>query len=98
MTKAQKFSRVIDDAEDEELGEDSVLLESPLDKIEPYQLFKQTLLSKTSPRASRLSNRTKILILIPYRTASRAPSILWNLDSSSVRRGAEHAAGHHGKS
>ncbi|KAI5867654.1 ARM repeat-containing protein [Durotheca rogersii] len=29
---------------DEELGEDSVLLESPLDKIEPYQLFRGVLL------------------------------------------------------
>ncbi|PNP49445.1 hypothetical protein THARTR1_09767 [Trichoderma harzianum] len=42
--EAQKFSRVIDDDEEEELGEDSVLLESPLDKIEPYQLFRATLL------------------------------------------------------
>jgi hypothetical protein len=37
---------VIDDDEEEELGEDSVLLESPLDKIEPYQLFRATLLSE----------------------------------------------------
>ncbi|UKZ84656.1 uncharacterized protein TrAFT101_000554 [Trichoderma asperellum] len=43
--EAQKFSRVIDDEDEEELGEDSVLLESPLDKIEPYQLFRATLLS-----------------------------------------------------
>ncbi|UKZ74242.1 hypothetical protein TrVFT333_001904 [Trichoderma virens FT-333] len=42
--EAQKFSRVIDDEEEEDLGEDSVLLESPLDKIEPYQLFRATLL------------------------------------------------------
>ncbi|KFA65662.1 hypothetical protein S40285_06016 [Stachybotrys chlorohalonatus IBT 40285] len=41
--EAQKFSRVIEDADDE-LGEDSVLLESPLDKIEPYQLFRGTLM------------------------------------------------------
>jgi hypothetical protein len=46
FTQAQKFSRVIDDEEEEELGEDSVLLESPLDKIEPYQLFRATLLCK----------------------------------------------------
>lgn len=39
---------MIDDADEEELGEDSVLLESPLDKIEPYQLFKVTLLSKSN--------------------------------------------------
>ncbi|KAH7309082.1 armadillo-type protein [Stachybotrys elegans] len=42
--EAQKFSRVIDDNDDDDLGEDSVLLESPLDKIEPYQLFKAILL------------------------------------------------------
>ncbi|KAK6857042.1 Importin-beta domain-containing protein [Apiospora arundinis] len=43
--EAAKFSRLenqykeADDSEDE-LGEDSVLLESPLDKIDPYQLFR----------------------------------------------------------
>lgn len=47
LAQAQKFSRVIGDGDDEDdLGEDSVLLESPLDKIEPYQLFKATLMSK----------------------------------------------------
>ncbi|KAJ6784534.1 hypothetical protein PWT90_06070 [Aphanocladium album] len=42
--EAQKFSRAIDDDDDDELREDSVLLESPLDKVEPYQLFRGTLL------------------------------------------------------
>ncbi|PHH61237.1 hypothetical protein CDD81_671 [Ophiocordyceps australis] len=42
--EAQKFSRSTDGDEDGDLGEDSVLLESPLDKIEPYQLFKATLM------------------------------------------------------
>ncbi|PNP82113.1 hypothetical protein FNYG_04566 [Fusarium nygamai] len=42
--EAQKFSRAIDDVEEDDLGEDSVLLESPLDKIEPYQLFRGTLM------------------------------------------------------
>jgi hypothetical protein len=42
--EAQKFSRAIDDVEEDDLGEDSVLLESPLDKIEPYQLFRNTLM------------------------------------------------------
>lgn len=31
---------------DDELGEDSVLLESPLDKLEPYQIFRSALMSK----------------------------------------------------
>ncbi|KID69859.1 Importin-beta domain containing protein, partial [Metarhizium hybridum] len=42
--EAQKYSRAIEDVDDDELGEDSVLLDSPLDKVEPYQLFKATLL------------------------------------------------------
>ncbi|KJZ79342.1 hypothetical protein HIM_01493 [Hirsutella minnesotensis 3608] len=43
--EAQKFSRSIQQDDEDELGEDSVLLESPLDKIEPYQLFKAILIS-----------------------------------------------------
>lgn len=43
--EAQKFSRLAEEDEDD-LGEESVLLESPLDKIEPYQLFKGTLMSE----------------------------------------------------
>ena len=43
--EAQKFSRAVEEGEEDDLGEDSDLLESPLDKIEPYQLFKGTLLS-----------------------------------------------------
>lgn len=31
---------------DDELGENSVLLESPLDKLEPYQIFRSCLMSK----------------------------------------------------
>lgn len=49
--EAAKFSRMdnqynkdVDESEDE-LGEDSVLLESPLDKIEPYQLFRAALMN-----------------------------------------------------
>ncbi|KAI6088473.1 ARM repeat-containing protein [Hypoxylon rubiginosum] len=48
--EAAKFSQIesqykdqVDDSDDE-LGEDSVMLESPLDKIEPYQIFKTVLL------------------------------------------------------
>lgn len=52
--EAQKFRslensyRDVDDHSDDELGEDNVLLESPLDKIEPYALFKGVLMSKLS--------------------------------------------------
>ena len=47
--KAQKFNAVTD-AEDDELEEES-MLETPLDKIEPYGLFKNTLMSSCSPRS-----------------------------------------------
>ena len=43
LAQAQKFGSVNDD-DDDELEEKS-LLETPLDKVEPYSLFKGTLLS-----------------------------------------------------
>ncbi|EEY15862.1 importin-7 [Verticillium alfalfae VaMs.102] len=47
--EAQKFSRGLEEAESEDdLGEDSVLLESPLDKLDPYQLFSGTLMKLES--------------------------------------------------
>ena len=51
--EAQKFRSLEnsyrdDEQSDDELGEDNVLLESPLDKIEPYGLFKGVLMSKSS--------------------------------------------------
>ncbi|KAI1328186.1 importin-beta domain-containing protein [Xylariaceae sp. FL0255] len=48
--EAQKFSSQIDNSydSDDELGEDSVLLESPLDKIEPYQLLRGVLMKMQS--------------------------------------------------
>jgi hypothetical protein len=42
--EAQKFQNLEDNDSDDELGEES-LLETPLDKIEPYQLFKNALMS-----------------------------------------------------
>lgn len=41
-TQAQKFASVEDD-DDDELEEES-LLETPLDKVEPYSMFKEALL------------------------------------------------------
>ncbi len=50
--QAQKFSNVSQQGEEgEDLPEDSVRLESPLDKIEPYQAFRNALLS-TSRRTT----------------------------------------------
>lgn len=45
LLQAQKFQNLEDNDSDDELGEES-LLETPLDKIEPYQLFRSALLSK----------------------------------------------------
>jgi importin-7 len=45
--QAQKFQNLDDNDSDDELGEES-LLETPLDKIEPYQLFRDALLSKSA--------------------------------------------------
>jgi hypothetical protein len=47
ISKAQKFQNLDDNDSDDELGEES-LLETPLDKIEPYQLFRDALLSKSA--------------------------------------------------
>lgn len=44
MSQAQKFGS-IDNEGDDELAEES-LLETPLDNVEPYQLFRDALLSK----------------------------------------------------
>lgn len=46
--QAQKFSQIEEQMSDDELGENSVLLESPLDKLEPYQIFRSCLISKSS--------------------------------------------------
>lgn len=43
--QAQKFQNLDDPDSDEELGEES-LLETPLDKIEPYALFRDALMSR----------------------------------------------------
>lgn len=44
--QAQKFGHLEEQDSDDELGEHSVLLESPLDKLEPYQIFSSCLMSK----------------------------------------------------
>lgn len=46
--QAQKFKSLEDNGSDDELGEES-LLDTPLDKIEPYQLFRNALLSRFPP-------------------------------------------------
>ncbi|KAJ9155365.1 Importin-beta domain-containing protein [Pleurostoma richardsiae] len=67
--EAQKFGRLDDPESDDELGEHSVLLESPLDKIEPYQIFRGALmtLQQEQPQfyaslASHLTNDEQAVI------------------------------------
>ncbi|OTB03929.1 hypothetical protein M426DRAFT_167601 [Hypoxylon sp. CI-4A] len=62
--EAAKFSSIenqykdqLDDSDDE-LGEDSVLLESPLDKIEPYQLFRGVLMKIQQENPQLYANLT----------------------------------------
>jgi importin-7 len=47
--KAQKFDAGNNDDDDDGMEEES-LLETPLDRVEPYGLFKSTLFSKSSIR------------------------------------------------
>lgn len=51
--QAQKFKNLEENDSDDELGEES-LLDTPLDKVEPYQLFKSALMSKNDPAALSL--------------------------------------------
>ena len=46
LIQAQKFGVNDGEMSEEELGEDSVLLESPLDKLDPYTAFRGSLLSE----------------------------------------------------
>jgi hypothetical protein len=46
MHQAKKFGELAGDEEDSELDEDN-LLETPLDKLEPYVVFRDALLSKS---------------------------------------------------
>ncbi|KAF1959867.1 ARM repeat-containing protein [Byssothecium circinans] len=57
--EAQKFNTIHDD-EDDELEEES-LLETPLDKIEPYGMFRQALLRLQSEQPALYENLTKNL-------------------------------------
>jgi hypothetical protein len=46
IRQAKKFGALADDDDDSELDEDN-LLETPLDKLEPYIVFRDSLLSKS---------------------------------------------------
>ncbi|KAI1407806.1 ARM repeat-containing protein [Hypoxylon sp. FL1857] len=62
--EAAKFSQIENQYKDqgeeseEELGEDSIMLESPLDKIEPYQLFRGVLMKMQQENPQLYSNLT----------------------------------------
>ncbi|KAF2084997.1 ARM repeat-containing protein [Saccharata proteae CBS 121410] len=72
--EAQKFT-TIDDEDDDELEEES-LLETPLDKLEPYGLFKDALLRLQQEQPGLYENLTKTL----------------NPDEQQVVQGAVHQA------
>ncbi|KAI9850340.1 MAG: hypothetical protein M1830_007032, partial [Pleopsidium flavum] len=58
-SQAQKFGTVSDD-DDDELEEES-LLETPLDQVEPYGLFKDTLMKLQQEQPQLYESLTKIL-------------------------------------
>jgi hypothetical protein len=84
--QAQKFKNLEDNDSDDELGEES-LLDTPLDKVEPYQLFKNALLSKTYPCCSVFR------WLTASRTPTRAAATLRVPDHNPQPRRAEHCSG-----
>ncbi|KAL9107715.1 MAG: hypothetical protein Q9227_007430 [Pyrenula ochraceoflavens] len=57
--EAQKFGSLAHE-EDEDLDEDS-LLETPLDKVEPYQLFRASLMKMQADQPSLYESLTKVL-------------------------------------
>ncbi|KAI1449000.1 hypothetical protein ABKA04_007301 [Annulohypoxylon sp. FPYF3050] len=65
--EAAKFSQIENqykdqgDESEDDLGEDSVLLESPLDKIEPYQLFRTVLMKMQQENPQLYSSLTSNL-------------------------------------
>ncbi|KAL2834288.1 armadillo-type protein [Aspergillus cavernicola] len=58
--EAQKFGSFAGDEEDEELDEES-LLETPLDKVEPYGLFKQVFLNLQQEQPQLYENLANVL-------------------------------------
>jgi len=86
--EAAKFSRLenqykeADDSEDE-LGEDSVLLESPLDKIDPYQLFHVAFMSECIQKPQCLEENVS-LIFYGNRIATRTATAVQYSDAAPV--------------
>ncbi|KAL4871949.1 hypothetical protein BDV12DRAFT_183499 [Aspergillus spectabilis] len=58
--EAQKFGSFAGDDDDDELDEES-LLETPLDKVEPYSLFKQVFLNLQQEQPQLYENLTNVL-------------------------------------
>lgn len=80
--QAQKFGN-LEEESDDELGEES-LLETPLDKVEPYGLFRDALLSRCSqPHSPDPQGLTS------SRTATRAAGAVRQPDVEPVGGGAD---------
>lgn len=84
--QAQKFN-VISDDDDDELEEES-LLETPLDKLEPYGLFKGTLQSEPCPGEEEKINANQM-----NRTPTGAASAVRDSDQGPEPGGAAGRAG-----
>ncbi|OIW30657.1 ARM repeat-containing protein [Coniochaeta ligniaria NRRL 30616] len=93
--EAQKFGGDQQlDISDDELGEDSVLLESPLDKLEPYTIFRSALmkLQQEQPQlyaslASHLTAEEQSIIQNVYQSAEAALIIAQQQAAAAVAGG-----------
>jgi importin-7 len=47
MVQAEKFSSLQDSDDDDSVMDEDSLLETPLDKMEPYSMFRDSLLSRS---------------------------------------------------
>jgi hypothetical protein len=89
--EAQKFQNLEADDSDDELGEES-LLETPLDKVEPYQLFRDGLLSMLSISNPYLY--TNIISELQHQQPQLYESLITNLspEEQAIVQGVVHQA------
>ena len=78
--EAQKFGGLDDFDSDDELGEES-LLETPLDKVEPYGMFKDALMSKSHYSPPNYPDMKHVLIIITELQAEQ-PALYTSLTSN----------------
>lgn len=94
LSQAQKFGSFADDDDDDELDEES-LLETPLDKVEPYGLFKHVLLSKFVCLSTLKRNKTSNY---SYRPSAGTTTTIRDSYEDSESGGTANHPGSHSRS